>query len=282
MADRVLGVLGGGLVDPDTPLLRVDDLGVLRGDGCFETLRVHDGVIDAADGHLARLGHSAARLELPPPNLADWRALVAEVVAAWDQPGEAVLRLVLTRGVEGTGRPTAYAMMSPLPDTIVAQRRDGVRVVTLNRGTPAEVHRHAPWLLGGVKSTSYAVNMAALRYARTVGADDVIFVSVDGEVTEGPTATVVWANGDLLCTTPTEVGILEGTTVRTLFSRAAVYDFTTKVVRATVDDLHAADEVWLVSSVRAAVRVAWLDGRERADAGLTARVHAALGLNTSG
>ncbi|HEY9473674.1 MAG TPA: aminodeoxychorismate lyase [Mycobacteriales bacterium] len=277
MADRVLGVPGVGLVDPDTPLLRVDDLGVLRGDGCFETLWVHDGVVEAFELHLARLGHSAAALELPAPDLSWWRALVTEMVAAWARPDEAALRLTLTRGVEGTGVPTGFALMSPLPDRILAQRRDGIAVITLNRGMPADVHGDTPWLLGGVKSISYAVNMAALRYAGQLGADDVIFVSTDGQVTEGPTSTVVWARGDHLYTTPTTLGILDGTTVRTLFDRAAAHRFTTEVARATVDELHAADAVWLLSSVRGAARVNSLDGRNRGDAGLTARVQAALG-----
>lgn len=277
-AGRVLGILGGGLVDPDTPVLRADDLGVLRGDGCFETLRVHDGRIVALAEHLARLADSAAGLDLPAPDLARWQALVDLVVAAWDRPGEAVLRLVLTRGVEGAGAPTGYAVMGPVPDTIVRQRRDGVRVVTLDRGAAADAFAEAPWLLGGVKSLSYAVNMAALRHARAVGADDAIFLSSDGQVTEGPNSTVVWARSGCLCTTPTTLGILNGTTVRVLFARAAEFGFTTEVTRATVADLHAADELWLVSSVRGAARVTALDGQPLAGAGLTARVHAALGL----
>ncbi|HEY9389412.1 MAG TPA: aminodeoxychorismate lyase [Mycobacteriales bacterium] len=278
MDGRVLGVLGVGLVDPDTPLLRVDDLGVLRGDGCFETLRVRDGVVAGFDLHLARLGHSAARLDLPAPDVAAWQALVGQMVAAWTGPGEASLRLTLTRGVEGTGVPTAFALMTPVSDTVLAQRRDGISVVTLNRGMPADVHEDTPWLLGGVKTISYAVNMAALRHAHQVGADDVIFVSTDGQVTEGPTSTVVWAQADHLCTTPTTLGILDGTTLRTLFERAPAHGFTTEVRRATVADLHAADAVWLLSSVRVVARVNVLDGRERGDAGLTARVRAALGL----
>jgi 4-amino-4-deoxychorismate lyase len=283
MADRVLGVPGVGLVDPDTPLLRADDLAVLRGDGCFETLRVHDGSALDVEAHLARLARSAAGLDLPEPDLKQWRALVGEMVAAWTEPGEATLRLVLTRGVEGGGPPTAFALMGPLPESIPRQRRDGVRVVTLSRGTPADAHAASPWLLGGVKSTSYAVNMAALRHAQAVGADDVVFVSTDGQVLEGPTATVVWAEGDVLYTPPVDLGILAGTTVRTLFDRAGGQDLRTGVRRATVADLHAADGLWLVSSVRGAVRVVSLDGTPHRDrGGLTPRLQAALGLPVDG
>ena len=40
MTPRVLALLDGGLADPDAPLLRADDLGVMRGDGVFETVLV--------------------------------------------------------------------------------------------------------------------------------------------------------------------------------------------------------------------------------------------------
>lgn len=276
MPDRVVGVLGKGLVDPGAPLLRADDLGVLRGDGVFETVRLANGRLHALDAHLARLAASAAALDLPAPDLAAWRRLVAELAAAWGGSGEAAVRLVLTRGVEGAGEPTAFALAAPIPEATLRQRRTGVHVVTMTRGISSTGHAGAPWLLAGVKTTSYALNMAAQRHAHAAGADDVIFVSADGLVLEAPTATVVWAVGETLHTPPAELGILAGTTVRTLFENAASYGFTTAVSRSTVDDLHAADALWLVSSMRGAIAVFALDGRPRGDGGLTHRVRAAV------
>ena len=46
-----------------------------------------------------------------------------------------------------------------------ALRRDGVAVVVLDRGYASGAQEAAPWLLGGVKSTSGAVTRAALREA---------------------------------------------------------------------------------------------------------------------
>ena len=126
----------------------------------------------------------------------------------------------------------------------------------------ADATVEAPWLLGGVKAISYAVNMAALRYARASGADEVIFTSADGQLLEAPTATVVWLAGGVLRTPPpAPLGILDGVTVRHLFRAAAAAGFGTEIQRGTVADLHAADGVWLLSSVRIAAAVLALDGK---------------------
>lgn len=274
MSTHLAGVPGRGLVDPDVPLLRPDDLGIVRGDGVFESIRWHDGRLAALDAHLDRFAASAAALDLPRPDPAAWRELIGQLCAEWSG-GEAAVRLFLTRGVDG---PTSFALMAPVSDSVLRQRREGARVVTLTRGMPADAHAHAPWLLGGVKTTSYALNMAAVRYAQSHGADDAIFVTSDGLVLEAPTATVVWAEGETLCTPPTELGILRGTTVGTLFAAAGDHGFSTKVSTGAVADLHAADGVWLVSSMRCAVAVTAIDGRPRPDGGLTERVQAAAGL----
>ena len=259
----VLAVLGLGVVDAATPVARADDAGLTRGDGCFEGCRLVDGVVDKLDAHLARMTRSAASLEIPF-DAAAWRDLVATAAAAWAAPGEAAMKLLLTRGPAGD-RPTGFVMISPLPADYPRQRRDGLAVITLSRGLAADAFADAPWLLGGVKTLSYAVNMAAQREAVRLGADEVVFVSSDGYVLEAPTASIVWARGRSLHTTPLgPTGILGGTTQQRLFERADAAGWSTAYTLARVEDLHAADVVWVVSSVRGPVDIVDLDGTKRA------------------
>lgn len=269
-------MLGQGVVDPAAALVDPADLGVIRGDAVFETIRLADGRLDAEEAHLKRLVRSAEMLDLPAPDAAACGALLASAGAAWGDRGEASVRLVYTRG-DGT-TPTCFVVVEPIPEHIYGQRRDGLRVVTLDRGLPADAGNGRPWLLVGAKTTSYAVNMAAVRVAKSRSADDAIFVSTGGEVLEGPTATVVWARDGVLHTPPVEVGILAGTTVQTVWRNAAVHGLGTAYTRASVHDLHAADGVWLVSSVRGAVTVVAIDGIGRGDSGVTAKVQSAAGL----
>ena len=262
----LVAVLGIGLVEPTASILRADDLGVTRGDGCFEGCRVQttaDGVsaVDKLDAHLARMARSARGMDLPFDEAA-WRELVALAAAEWTTPGEAALKLVLTRGDGET--PTGFLTISPLGPDHHRLRRDGLRAITLNRGFGSDAFADAPWLLGGMKTLSYAVNMAAMREAERRGADDVIFVSADGQVLESPTSSVLWTVDRTLHTIPTGTnGILGGTTQHLLFERAEAAGWTTRLTTATVDDLHAADVVWLTSSVRGPVDVIDIDGKQR-------------------
>ena len=98
----MLAVLGPDLVSTlvpvDTPILRADDLGAVRGDGVFETVHVRGGEAWQLDAHLDRMARSAARLELALPPRPALVSLAGVACAAWGVAAEGALRLVCTRG----------------------------------------------------------------------------------------------------------------------------------------------------------------------------------------
>lgn len=243
------------LLDPTTPVLRADDLGVARGESVFETLRIAGGKPAYLDLHLARLARSASRLAIDLPG--GWEQLAVAATQAYGG-ADGVLRLTCSKGAPG-GAPVGFALATPVPADTLRAREHGVRVVTLTLGVTADQRAAAPWLLGGVKSTSYAVNMASVRAAEEQGAQDAIWVSSDGQVLEAPTATVAWVTGGVLVTPPAdEVGTLPGTTAHVALGLASV---PVEVRRGTVEELRGADEVMLLSSVRGVAPVVALDGR---------------------
>ncbi len=257
-----------------TPLLRPDDAGVTRGDGVFETTLVVDGEVRDLDEHLARLARSARLADLDLPGEADWKRGIAAVVGAWSGRSMA-LRLIATRGPEH-GPPTCYVTGFPVSAAAVAQRTSGVRVLLLDRGLSGTGAAASPWLLTGAKTLSYAINMAALRYAAAHQADDVIFVGSDGAILEAPTASVVVARGRSLLTPPLD-GVLESITTARLLAAAGVTGWETAYQRLTPQDLVDADGVWLVSSVRLLAPVVSMDGVPRSDSGLTGVLLGLLG-----
>jgi 4-amino-4-deoxychorismate lyase len=273
----VVVTLDDGLRDPRAPLLYADDLAAVRGDGIFESLLVRDGRPCLLGAHLGRLSQSARMTDLPAPDLPRWREAIATAVSSWttDGGGEGVLRLVYSRGREGGSAPTAFATIGALPGRVAAARSEGVAALTLSRGLPTGA-ADMPWLLAGAKTLSYAVNMAALRHAGRHGAGDVIFLSADGYILEGPRSTVVIAT-DIdgkpgLLTPPPWYPILRGTTQQALFeaARNKGYDCDYRSLRPA--DLVAAQGVWLVSSITLAARVHTLDGNSLRHAPIAAEV----------
>jgi 4-amino-4-deoxychorismate lyase len=268
-------------VDPHTPIVRATDLGVNRGDGVFETAVVRRGIPQALEAHLTRLERSAALLELPVPPRELWRTAVVRAAAAVSVPGllhadeVASIKFVMTRGDEiDRGAPTGWVLGFAGSDPAAA-RATGTRVVVLDRGYRHDVMQTSPWLLQGAKTLAYAVNEAALREAARRGADDVIFVSGDGFVLEGPRSTLIARIDGRLVTPPAEFGVLPGTTQADVFDGLA--DLSVQTATLLREHLDRADALWLCSSTRGAVPVRMLDGVEREmDHALTARMNAVL------
>ncbi len=282
MADgSTVALLDGTLVESSEPLLRPDDLGVLRGEGVFETILVVNGEPRDLDDHLVRLAVSAEMTGLVVPAPERWRRGVRAVIEAWTGGRQMVLRLIASRGPEHVREPVCYVLGAELPVSSARQRVTGVRVLLLDRGFTVEAATSAPWLLAGAKTLSYGVNMAALRYAREQGADDVIFLASDGTVLEAPTASVVVARGRIL-TTPPDEGILAGITVRRLFRAAAAAGWQVRTEPLTAAELHSADGVWLASSARLIAPVVAIGGRPRSNGTLTAELADLLDVPTVG
>ncbi|GAB3086521.1 aminodeoxychorismate lyase [Corynebacterium aquatimens] len=260
-----------------------DDAAVTRGDGVFETILVSAGEPVNVGKHLERFARSAALLDLPEPDADTWVRATREAVADFvresgldpQNPADADALSQLegkcvwtyTRGRESTGVPTAWVTVRPVAPEVVAQRENGVRVLTAPKGyTIARIDdaAAAPWMAVGAKSLNYAGAMAAQRWAASQGADDVIYIEPEsGRVLESTIASVLVVKANKKLRTPVTGGdVLPGTTVAAIFARAVDDGWRCKEKDLTVDDLHNAEQVWLVSSVRGGVRVTSIDGKK--------------------
>ena len=276
----VLAVLATGPgVAAGAPALDPLDLALVRGEAVFEALRVYRGRPFRLGAHLDRLAASAAAIHLPLPGGLEELATRA-VAAAGD--GDAVLRLICTKGREGSGEPqggapvdrdgsgdggpAAFAICTDVPASFEAERRRGLRLVLLTTAADPLLRAASPWLLAGVKTISYAVNMAAQRAARARGADDAVLVGLGGELLEAPTANLWWRTGHTLHTPSLDLGVLAGIT-RTVLRELAP-GLGLKVLEGvfTAEDLAAADEAFLSSSTREIMPVIEVDGAPVADA----------------
>jgi 4-amino-4-deoxychorismate lyase len=254
-----LAVGGRGLVDPDEPVLHADDEAFLRGRAAFETIRVYGGRPFRLDEHLRRLAGSAARLDLGDVDAGEFESLARSAIDRAGAP-DAVLRLYRTAGREHGGSPVSLALVSEIPPDLDEARSRGARLISAPLGLDPDLRAVAPWLLGGVKSTSYAVNMAAQAEAERRGADDAVFLASGDIVLEGPVTNVWWRTERALCTPSLELGILAGVTRATVVEAAATLGYQVREGVFPLADLAAADEVFTSSTVREIMPVVELDG----------------------
>jgi len=260
--------LDGRLLPSTDPHLSVYDRGFQLGDGVFEALRARRGVAIELDGHLARLHASlnALAFELPFGDEVV-AAGIADLLAAegWDgvePPGDAVIRVTVSRGFDparGVGPwagGTASVAIQAWPFTPPQARLllDGERFVT------SVVRRDPNSPVSGIKTTSRAELVYARLEAERAGADDAIFLTTDGRVTEATTANVLLIRGDTCATPRLGTGLLAGTTRAWLVDHGSAVGLRMVERDLRLEDMLAADEAAVCSSIGGIVPFTWLDG----------------------
>lgn len=255
----------GGLIAADQPAISVLDHGFTVADGVFETLKVLDGVPFALTRHLNRLRRSTQAMALPAPDDEWVRGAIHAVLGGNPTAGLHRLRVTYTAGIgplgsdRGHAAPTlAVALSSAVP------------------WPPTTTVATVPWVrnersaLSGVKSTSYAENVLALRLAHQQGASEALFADTRGRLSEGTGSNVFVVLGGELLTPTLGSGCLAGITRELVleWARATEQDL-------PMDVLQEAEEVFLTSSTRDVHPVSRIDQRDLGAPGpVTAEVSA--------
>ena len=261
--------LDGRLLDAAAPHLSVFDRGFQLGDGVFETLRVRAGSPTEIGEHLGRLRSSADGLgiSLPPEAEAELARGIADLLAAegLDGPtGDASVRITVSRGairsrgllpVGAVPPPTMAIQAWPVGPPPADHLERGLHVVT------SAVRRDPESPLVGLKTTSRADSVYARLEARRAGADDALFLTIDGHLSEATTANVFVLRGDELATPALACAILPGTTRSWILAWAAAAGLRPSEGWLTTRDLAEADEAFLSSSVAGILPVTRFDGR---------------------
>ena len=184
--------LDGRIVDADGPHLRVADRGFQLGDGIFETRAPARGVAVELDEHLARLPrarppwHPAAgrrRHARPGDRRAPRRGVAGRDRRRRSGPGR---RVAPDHGLPGSARAPRAApagRRAPADDRRpgLAVRADAGRPPRARPPpVPSAVRRDPDSPLNGLKSTSRADFVYARLEAARAGADDALFLTIDG------------------------------------------------------------------------------------------------------
>jgi branched-chain amino acid aminotransferase len=238
--------------------LSARDRGATLADGVFETMRAHGGRVFRLERHLARLRSSLAVLEIPEPvELREW--LLASIPDAAE--GNAGIRLTVTRGPGAPGvappadvEPTVVVAVNPLPVFPAAIYDTGLTAHV------ASGRRNEHAMTAGLKTMAFTDSVAAWLEARRAGADEAIFLDTAGHCSEATSSNLFMVAKGALITPPLSCAALPGITRAAVLELAQAMGIATAEWEFGLDQVLAAEEVFLTSSLRGLAPVTRIAG----------------------
>jgi len=250
--------VNGELVPAADATVSVRDRGFMYGDAAFETLRAYGGTLFEWRAHRDRLERTCETLGMPTAVPDDLDDRIRSTLEANDLE-DAYVRASVTRGEQpGTlepqeaVEPSVVVVVSPLPCTGTSGTRvwDGpttVRTVQTRRAPsaaiPADVKTHN--YLGGILAR---LELRAHSAGPGAGADEAIVLETDGSVAEGTTSNLFFVGDGTLRTPGLEGAVLPGVTRAVVLELADDLDIPVETGRYAVEDVRAADEVFLTNT----------------------------------
>ena len=230
--------VNGKLLAPDEKAVSAIDHGIIVGDAVFETIKVENGSPFAITRHLKRLDESSKGLGLDSPNPDTVLKAIEKVLNA-DQKAER-LRVTWSSGLgplsSSRGNGIGTLLIASSSGTVWPQSEK----IHLSKWT-----RNENSALKGIKSTSYAENVIALKAANDLGCSEAIFLNTKGDICEGTGTNIFFVIDETLVTPSLDSGCLAGIT------RDLVIELTPVVERKiSFQEISKASEAFLTSSTR--------------------------------
>jgi branched-chain amino acid aminotransferase len=270
--------VNGRVFDQEHATISVFDHGFLYGEGVYETLRTYNGQPFMFERHMRRLRHSAELLALGVPLTNDQiDARFRETMTAASLPGEAYIRILVTRGVgeltydpAACPNPSVVVIVKPHVNPAAEVFTRGVRVslVPVMRNHPSSV---SPT----IKSNNLINNALAMQHAVRQGAFEGVMRNYRGELAELTQSNLFVVKDGAAMTPPVDAGLLPGITREFLFELGAEHGIPVQEAVLRDDDLVGADEAFLTSTTREVVPIVQVDDR-KIGSGAPGRVTLAL------
>ncbi|MGB0775149.1 MAG: aminotransferase class IV [Akkermansiaceae bacterium] len=231
----------GEFIPANTLTISPFDLGLTVGWGVFETLVAYQGEVFCFADHWYRAEASAGELGIALPAMEDIQQAIPELIQRNDlSDTRARIRFTVTGG----------------ENPLIGGDQMGKAIITaISQRAPAD---HATLIMSqlvqsesvGLKVTSYAHHVAALRAAIAAGADEAIVSNPRGELCECAMANLFIVQSGEVHTPPLESGCLSGVTravVLALCESLSIPAYETILHEA---DLSSADEIFITNTAR--------------------------------
>ncbi len=262
--DKVLIYVDGDLLPRDQAKISVFDSGYLIGDGIWEALRLHQGVLVFLDEHLDRLWQAAATVGMDlKMSREDLTAALWRTLDANDMRDNVHVRFMVTRGTKTTPSQDPRLVVSGPNLVIIAEHKQanpeskesGVTLftTTIRRGSP-------DYLDPRLNCHSKLHEVMALVQAIEAGADEALMLDIHGFVsTCNATNFFIVKNGEVW--TSTGQYCMNGITRAKVIEVCGKNDIPCFQQNFSLFDVYGADEAFVTGTFGALTPVNAVDGR---------------------
>lgn len=247
----------GSIIDRSESKVDIEDRGYQFGDGVYEVIRVYNGEMFTANGHIERLFNSAKEINIELSfEKKDLEQQFNELLRE-NHVQEGGIYFQITRGVaprkhqykNGIQPQTVgYTFSVKKPEE---EQTNGVAAIT------AEDLR---WLRCDIKSLNLLYNVMTKQKASGEGAFEAVLIR-DGAVTEGTSSNIFAVKDGKVYTHPANHLILNGITRRELLNIFEIEQIPFEEKAITEQELASVDELFLTSTTAEVVSIITLDGK---------------------
>jgi D-alanine transaminase len=254
-----ISYLNGEFLPHEKCFVHIEDRGFQFADGAYEVTLFKNGKLIDGDAHAERLFRSLREIKIE--HNFDKSALLEMQIRlfALNKMTEGICYMQVTRGA--TNRiPTCPKGLTPTINATVALGKK-LTAEEFEKGISVMTHDDIRWKRCDIKTVGLLASTLMNQNAKDLGFDDVIFVR-DGVVTEASFANafIVDAAGTLITKAPNNL-ILCGITRNRLIDFAKEAKIKVEERDFSVDELMAAEEVFLTSSSLILRPVTKIDGK---------------------
>jgi branched-chain amino acid aminotransferase len=241
----------GEVIPADTPIISANNRGLRFGDGLFETIKVVKGEMPLFHLHLDRLtkGLAVLNMQLPENYTAGYiTQVILELCNRNNINGPARVRLTVVRG-----NGTLFAADDPYATVIIQAEPLASDYLALNEtGFTIDI---CPSIqkscdqLSNLKSNNYLPYVMAAQYARQNQLNDCLVLNAHNRICDGTIANVFRVHQNSIYTPPLSEGGVAGVMRQYLLTELPKAGYTVHEKICTVEDLEAANEVFLTNAL---------------------------------
>lgn len=227
----------------------VFDRGLQYGDGLFETMAVHNGIIPLWNSHWERLLYGCKQLSLSVPDKATIETEITLLIKA-ENANQFIIKLIITRGEGERGylypkhqNTTRILSSHPWPDYPESHQEKGVAV------RYCETRLAENKKLAGLKHLNRLEQILARNEWGTDEFQEGLMLSQDGFIVDG-TMSNIFAVKDNMVFTPalTSCGV-SGVMRKTIIDLSKTYGYPVHEKTFTKTELEQSDELFLTNSL---------------------------------